>query len=448
MVRFRGFVFYNRGAMESTFSTHCYRLFSLSPEGRFGVTVVDQTTGVSGLTESLQSSVPGGDLQHYQQLAEAIAFATGTARDTTILLPRLDRTGKSAPASWLSKARPFRVAPGILLCSMEDPGLAIHRSGYFELLLAAAGNGFVSQRGMADFPPLVFHYETTSATAADLLPLLGYYKLPVAAADLPPGEFATTITLEIPGGDLSAWFLSPPQCTDAFADTFPDVSVDVQRSLRHWLRFAWMTDADRFDDLAATRAAMIYWLSNSCRDGIRSKFAWDVLCAKEMNRFYRVASGRVPRELDAIVARLRAGGRVEMAQCYRKLRRREIVAGVRREARKLNRMLTVESNVIDLLVNLTVEARTMLLAGVTRGLLPVSVRYGHELRAHLRRNPIPEWSHDLSLLVMIHATTQLRARLGLESGICARLRVETADGGRSWSTNTRENPACPLALAS
>jgi hypothetical protein len=54
--------------------------------------------------------------------------------------------------------------------------------------------------------------------------------------------------------------------------------------------------------------------------------------------------------------------------------------------------------------------------------------FAHGLRSHLRRGPLPEWSHDLAVLVIIEATNSMRRALRMRHGIDVELRVSLEDG--------------------
>jgi hypothetical protein len=411
MVRFRHLESYNRGAMRS------YRFFSLQAD-RPRVSVHDE-------------------IVDYPRLAELIGGRLASQIDAeTVMMPLLNRNERADVAAWLDGVHAYPVAPGTVVLSEDDPRHALHRRGYAEILLAAS-HGFVLQPGKRDLPDLTFRYERPNASAADLDPLLRLY--PFLAPDLPKGEFPAALEVSIPAADLAAWYDSPRQRTTSFYRAISSVSMSVQRTLRRWLRFAWFADLQNFDDLLASRAMMMYWLSCPCKGRSRSDFTWDVLSQSELNRLYAFSTARANRELKNIHWRLSQPGRDLPAHSYRSLHRSEIVAAVRREGRTLNRLLALESDLVDTLSRMAPEA-----AASPVSVFDFALRYVHEIRFHLRKEPLPVWSHDLAVLVLIHATTALRASMGLPSGIRARLVADS----RVFEANPRENLAEPLPLAS
>ena len=407
--------------------------------------ISDETVNASHLAAALETrfAAPG----HAACARIAGEIATAAARPSaTALIPLLDRVERRDPVSWLETAHAYPIAPGIVVLAEVDPRNATHRRGYAEILLAAA-NGFVSQPGKSGLPDLAFRFERRNACATDLTKLLRLYKLPVPS-DLPGGEFGSVIEVSIPGEDLAAWYACPRERTTLFYQAFATASTAMQNALRRWLRFAWFADLRNFDNQAVSRALMMYWLSPTCSGRSRSEFSWDVLNNWELNRLYVWSTGRADRELKEIGARLSRAGLDLSASAYQPLRRREIVAAVRREGRGLNRLIALESNVIDTLTTLAAEARLLPTPGIPLTGFEFANRYMHTLRTHLRREPLPDWSHDLAILVLIHATTALRAKLELPSGIRARLTIDAGAGARVSEVNARENLPEPLALAS
>ncbi len=407
------------------------RIFCLKPAAGTAFTIADQTVSRDRLAAAL------AELFNVPQHPECERLAAGI-ESPTLLIPLLNQTERRNPAARLESVRPYPVAPGISILAAAAPESAVHRRGYAEILLAAA-NGFVSQSGSAALPDLIFRYEQPGTCLSDLSPLLDLYGLPKPAFD-PLRPFTAAIEVSIPGADLAVWYLSPRQRTTAFYEAFTAVSTAVQRALRHWLRFAWFGDLARFENLATSRALMMYWLSLPHRSDSRSEFSSDVLSPAQLNRLYARSTAKANRELRQIRSRLTAAGRDPSAAAYNPLRRAKVVAAVRREGRPLNRLFAVESNLVDTLTGFSAEARLVPSSDQVSP-FELATRYVHALRVHLRRQPLPEWSHDLALLVLIHATTALRTELGLPAGLRARLTLPV-------EVDSRENLPSPLPLAS
>ena len=414
------------------------RLFGLQPAGST-FTVVDEVVNKDQLAATMARLLHTPGHPECERLASEVESAT-------LLIPLIDFNRSRNVESWLQRIRPYPVTSGIAVLADAAPQAAAHRQGYAEILLAAA-NGFVSQSDAPSLPDLVFRYGPSNVRAADLAHVLRSYGIPAQDCRA-PGPCPAAVEVSIPGSDLAAWYLSPRQRTSHFYRAFQGVSKAIQRAMRDWLRFVWFDDPARFADPAASRALMMYWLSPLYRGRSRSEFSWEVLSEPQLTRLYTRSARKANRELGMIRTRLSAAGCEESIDDFNSLERNRIAAAVRREGRHLNRLMALDTGLVDTLCSLSAEARLLDAPALPRARFELATHYVHALRVHLRRGPLPDWSHDLAILVLIHATTALRSKLGLPSGIRVRLGVPSEGEIRFRDYNPRENVPDCLPLAS
>jgi hypothetical protein len=373
--------------------------------------ILEKLTGVSA------------DAPHILRLAAEIAAADRSASVVAVLdHGQLRRIGE-----WLEQAHAYPVAPGIVLCASIAPHLATHKRGYLDAIL------LLGLYAPADAPDLVFQHVRTNATAEDLAPLLARYELDRAAADLPvDAPFRAELTLSITGAHLDVWPRTPPQRTRRFFHIWSHVAMVLQDLFRRWIRYEWLAEAARFEDHATGRALVAYWLSIPRAATSHSEFMYDVMEPQTFNRVCR-SSPRMRAELEEVGNRIEACGMSrETAERYRG-DPRKVLAAMRRDERSLRRLFSVDTDVFEHLINFAVELSRVHEARVNpESPLPhpvdLVIRFTHGLRAHLRRGPLPDWSHDLATLAVIEATNALRRGFRLPNGIRTQLRVTAADG--------------------
>jgi hypothetical protein len=344
------------------------------------------------------------------------------------VLAVLDRRDVRRPDVWAAEAHAWSAAPAVVLCCTTDPVSASHRKGYLEalLLLAIAGH--------TGLPPLMFTYSRATATVDDLTPLLARYGLEHAAAELPPDEtFAADFRLAVPAEHLGVWRVTPSQRTRKFFSVYSRMSMALQDALRRWFRYAWLSDLTRFDDHVTARALVLYWLSAPRKAASVAEFGYDVMAPETLDKLCR-RTPKIAHEFKEIAERIRAAGYDETARWYSGVVK-HIVTAVRRDERSLRRLLAVDSDVLDQLMNFGVAAariRDRQAASETpaRNAIDVVADFGHGLRAQLRRGPLPEWSHDAAVLIMIEATNAMRHGHRLRHGIAVELRILLQDGRR------------------
>jgi hypothetical protein len=256
---------------------------------------------------------------------------------------------------------------------------------------------------------LTYSYTRGNTAPGDMAALGARYGFDPASVD-------STITLSIPSEYLSTWLIGPRQVTNRFYWTYTAISARLQQMLRAWLRFQWFADLANFNDLVASRAAIMYWLSAPHKGKARSEFTYDVLSPESVKKLCRVGPRKFAKELDIIHDRLRAAGKDQAADCYRRLHTREIMDAVKRERRTIARMIVIEAELVDILINFAVSAREQ---GQLKHELTSEVL--RALGVSLRRFPVRGAEHDLAMLTLIEATAQLRRSLGLPGEIGASL---------------------------
>ena len=355
------------------------------------------------------------------RLAGEIADCGGGAD----LVALVDRREVRRREDWAAAAHAYRAAPGTVLCATSSPEAPTHRRGYVEAMMLLAGE----QR--AGDARLAFQHVRRNATLSDTSALLARYGLEQARSAVSGEEtFQSEITLSIPAAFLDIWFDAPPQRTNRFFHAYSRVAMALQEVFRRWLRYEWLADLRRCEDHGTARAAIVYWMSPPRGASSRAEFVYDVMAPQTLDRLCRGAK-RLGAEFADVAARLEAAG---LDNYWYSGNLKKIVGPVRREERSLRRLLAMDSDVLDHLIGLGVNARLM------REGTPVDpdvsvphpidliCDFAHGLRSHLRRGPISEWSPHLASLVMIEATNAMRGELGLDHGIRAELRITTEDG--------------------
>jgi hypothetical protein len=159
---------------------------------------------------------------------------------------------------------------------------------------------------------------------------------------------------------------------------------------------------------------MVYWVSNPFYAGECADVGYDPLSAVAMRRFYNAASMRVTAELKEIRSRLAAGGHDELLAQYSKMSRADVLKTVRREAKTVNRMLTIEWNASKALGAFAKAVTEPEAKDPLKQFAAAAEELGTELRSMLRRFPVAGMHHDLALLVVVEATAALRKALGFE----------------------------------
>ncbi|HET8550166.1 MAG TPA: hypothetical protein VFL57_19280 [Bryobacteraceae bacterium] len=371
-------------------------------------------------------------LQHVTDLSAEranllrLAGEIATTSPSADVFAILDRRDLRRAGEWARAVHAWPVAPETALVSTTAPESAGHRKGYIEAMLLLA----LAERAAA--VRLVVEHKRANATAIDIAPLLARYGLKDAAAELPAdGSFAAELRLSIPGQFLDVWFESPSQRTRKFFAVYSRMSMALQDVLRRWLRYEWLSDLSRFADHMTARALVLYWLSPPRKAASHAEFGYDVMAEETLNRICRRAP-RVAAEFKDIASRLERAGLWATAHWYGGPLR-HIVGAVHREARSLRRLLAVDSGVLDHLIGFGVAAVRMRQRQREAEPAPphpidVAADFAHGLRSHLRRVPLPEWSHDLGTLVMIEATNSMRRSLRLPHGIAVELRASVRGG--------------------
>jgi hypothetical protein len=411
------------------------RLYSIRPEKEQGVEIeVEAIQNLPAGIQRLTRVTP--DSPEITRIAEEILRADSDAD----ILAVLDRRDVRRVDEWAAAAHAYRVAPGVVICATTAPGSSTHRKGYLEAMLLLA----FEQR--AEGERLVFHHTRSNATAADIAPLLSRYALEHVAAQLPrKSGFASEITVSIPAAFLDIWLDVPRQRTRQFFRVYSRIAMALQEVFRRWIRFEWLADLRRFEDHTAGRAAIVYWLSPPRAASSYSEFVYDVMSGETLDRLCR-GLRRLGTEFSAIAGRIAAANLDETTHWYRG-NVKKIAGAVRRDERSLRRLLAMDSDVLDHLIGFGVQA-PRIREGVTDPEAPLRhpiefiSDFAHDLRSHLRRGPLPEWSHDLATLVMVEATNAMRRELGLPHGVHVEVTVST-DGGRRLSCDAETLLAPP-----
>jgi len=205
--------------------------------------------------------------------------------------------------------------------------------------------------------------------------------------------------------------------------------VAVPMALRRWLPYAYFSDLSRFENLSLAYPLLFYRSTYPCSGKPRSDFAYDLVAADSPGiarpwaaRILATALGRAERLLIA-------GGRRELAYCYRPWRSRDVLDGLLLRPRFINELLTNDEFLIDRLVGLGVAARELAAhSGVNarrtaKDLSIVLEGFNAAVNRKLRRVYGGQQAVSLGSLLMVEATSALAAALGSEATISATLHL-------------------------
>jgi hypothetical protein len=127
----------------------------------------------------------------------------------------------------------------------------------------------------------------------------------------------------------------------------------LQAELRRLLPGLFLSDLERFENIHMVYPLLVYGASRPFPGAPRTDFTYDILNREMMKAFYFSARNDLPAMLASIWKRLRAAGMRELAVNYRPDRSKRIIASVqrlKRERRRLNHILTMETRMVNDLI--------------------------------------------------------------------------------------------------
>ncbi len=377
-----------------------------------------------------------------QAVRESLARLLGNDRTIEVHLPTLSRT--EWPDRWSRLANAEVVAE-------QDGRIFVHAKPGHE----AAKNA--CQTAIALAAPLLypqatgFHIgftDSQSSTAARLAHSLPHVLRPYDfgpeplqwLATAPAGEVVASVSLSVPGSLAGAWLRAPGERDPLFFDVYSKVSVAVQRALRRWLPYVYFSDLSRFENPALAYSLLFYRSTYPCSGKPRSDFAYGLVTEARPG----VARPWAARPLASAMGRaerlLIAGGRRDLARCYRPWDAREVLAGILLRPRFINELLTNDEFFIERMVGLGLAGRGLSSrSGVSplrraKDLSIVIEEFSAAVNRKLRRAYGGQQAVSLGSLLMVEATRALAVALGGDAAISATLRFQ-AQGCEQTFTN-------------
>ena len=255
----------------------------------------------------------------------------------------------------------------------------------------------------------------------------------LAAGDT--GGFDVSLTLSIPGTLVEAWLDAPGERQPEFFASYSHVSVAVQRAIRLWLPYIYLSDLRRYDTLDAAFPLVVYQVSRPFQGRPKYDFTYDVLDARAMNGFFRMAGQRLPGELARVEDLLLRAGRKSTAAFYSPRRARKILEAVQSRPRLLKSLLVADAFLVDALVNLGCRGHELRQdfakdpEQAVRGLSRFAADLVKAFHGKLRRLYGGQEFLALGGLLLVEATEALGAASNESAGVRAALRVSREPSG-------------------
>ena len=259
-------------------------------------------------------------------------------------------------------------------------------------------------------------------------------------ATAPADEVAASVSISVPGSLSGAWLRAPGERDPLFFDVYSKVSVAVQLALRRWLPYIYFSDLTRFEDPALAYSLLFYRSTYPCSGKPRSDFAYE-LVAEDIPGVARPWAARIlASALRRAERLLNAGGRRDLARCYRSWNARDVLAGILLRPRYINELLTNDAFFIERLVGLGLAGRELAAhSGVNarktaRDLAIAIDGFNTLVNRKFKRVYGGQQAVSLGSLLMVEATRALAVALGGDAAISATLRLE-AQGREQTFTN-------------
>ncbi len=379
-----------------------------------------------------------------QAARESLARVLGNDHTIEVHLPSFGRAEWPNRWSTLAHAEAVAEEDGRIFVHAKPGQAAAKNSCQTALALATAllypqANGF--RIGFTDS-----QVSTAARLAHSLPPLLRPYDFGPEPwewlASAPAGEVVASVSLSLPGSLAGAWLRAPGERDPLFFEVYSKVSVAVQLALRRWLPYVYFSDLSRFEDLSLAYPLIFYRSTYPCSGHPRSDFAYDLVAADSPGvarpwaaRILATALGRTERLLNA-------GGRRDLARCYRSWRAREALDGILLRPRFINELLTNDAFFIDRLVGLGLAGRDLASNSglnarrTARDLAIVIDGFSAAINRKLRRAYGGRPAVSLGSLLLVEATRALAAALGADAAISATLRLHAYGREQTFTNRT------------
>lgn len=370
--------------------------------------------------------------------AAHLARALGGERTIETQLPFLERT--QWPKRWalLAGAETVTEEDGRVVAHAAPAANRERRKNACQNALALAGPLLFSQ-SPPDFT-LGFTDARTGPAAVlshSLPTLLRAYDFGPEPAEwlsaAAPGDVRARFSLSLDGARAGAWLRAPEEKDSTFFEVYSKMSVAVQRALRRWLPYVYLSRLDRFENTAAGYPLIFYGGTYPHSGRPRSEFTHDLVTPED----HGVARPWAWRPLASSLARterlLIAAGRRDLAHLYEPWRAREVLDGLVAHPRFINSLLSTDAFFVDRLVGLGLAGRELSarFAGspfrATRDLSGIAARLTSALNHKLWRLYRAQEFMNLGGLLLVEATGALCAALDGDAAIRATLRLSSGN---------------------
>jgi hypothetical protein len=250
------------------------------------------------------------------------------------------------------------------------------------------------------------------------------------------------VSLSVPGNLAGAWLRVPEETVGAFFEVFSKVSIAIQRASRRWVPYAYFSELDRYEDWRTAYPLIFYQSTHPYSGRPRSDFAYDLVGPGDPGVARPWAFRPLVSELARIHQTLLNAGRPDLARLYETWRAREIVAGVVRQPKHINALLTNDAFFIDQFVSLGLEARALAARHASdpeRAAKELAVFLPHfavPLHRKLRRLYAGWGFEAFGSLLLVEATRALAGALDGSASVAATVRFAAGGRGRTFLNET------------
>jgi len=160
------------------------------------------------------------------------------------------------------------------------------------------------------------------------------------------------LTFPTPG---PSWLAAPDERSSSFFPAFARVSGAIQTVLRERVPSAYFENPEAFKNVKTAYPMLVYQASRPFRGKMRTELTYDVLNPKTMEVFFRTVKPALPSIIEAVKARLQAGGSVELTPLYEPSRAHKIlqsVQGLSKSRKCLYVLIRAESVLVNTLIDL------------------------------------------------------------------------------------------------
>jgi hypothetical protein len=153
-----------------------------------------------------------------------------------------------------------------------------------------------------------------------------------------------------------AWQDLPRAGSAAYFPHWRRVSLALQRRLKKWIAQEYFRDTERFEDRSIGYTVAAYRASRLCYGRPTTEFTYDLRDYPDgkntLNSALRMAGRGTQAVLADLEARLQGEGRADLARRYAPMWHEDVLVAARKKPKILVELLTVESAVINAVIDL------------------------------------------------------------------------------------------------